>query len=168
MTRKGDQFEVDQDLAFQRRDWIFERVGWAALALVVVAGASGLLGRGPVSERIVETPDRLARIELGRFERHGAPARLIVTARRRTAQDTSVQIWIDGRYLDGITVEAVSPEPMSQASDASRTVFELALPHGADSTRVVFQFTPDALWARVAQLGVVGGQAASLGQFIFP
>jgi hypothetical protein len=168
VVRPDNRFQVDQDIAFQRRDWIFERIGWGALFLVVAAAAAGYLGRGRASERVAETADRSARVEYGRFERHGAPARLIVTVQRPQPRDTLVSIWIDDPFLDGVRMTQVTPEPVSQRSDARRTTFAFALSGGADRARVVFHFTPDALWAREAQVGVLGGAELRLNQFIFP
>ena len=38
--RVGD-LEIHQDLPFQRRSWTVQRVGWAIMALVVLAGLLG-------------------------------------------------------------------------------------------------------------------------------
>jgi hypothetical protein len=48
VQRAGD-LELNQDLRFQRRMWAVQRIGWAVMALVVLAGLLGLFGPGPLS-----------------------------------------------------------------------------------------------------------------------
>ena len=43
------KYPVREDMRFQRRSWALERVGWAVLALIAIAGLTGALGNGPAS-----------------------------------------------------------------------------------------------------------------------
>ena len=168
MPATRERLEVDDDLEFQRRDWLFERIGWGFLLLVLVAAMTGALGRGPLSDRHVEAPDGSARVHYGRLERHGAPAALALTVRRRAPSDTSVWIWINEAYLEGVELERVTPEPLAERSDASRTLLEFALPSGTDSARVTFRVIPDRIGPRVIELGLLGTRGMRLRQFIYP
>ena len=67
-TRVGD-LEIDQDLRFQKREWAFERASWVVMALVVLAGLLGLLGRGPMSDQTAVSGDGLVTVELRDGER---------------------------------------------------------------------------------------------------
>lgn len=168
MPPKRQHLEVDEDLEFQKRDWTFERIGWGFLLVVLVAAMTGALGRGPLSQRRVEAPDGSVRVEYGRMERHGAPAALTVTARRRAPTDTSIWIWMNEDFLDGVAVDRLIPEPLTERSDARHTLLEFALPRGTDSTRVTIRFTPDRIGPRVLELGILGTDGMRLGQFVYP
>ncbi len=45
MKRVGD-LEIDQDLAFERRQWSVQRVGWGVGALIIVAALLGCSAPG--------------------------------------------------------------------------------------------------------------------------
>jgi hypothetical protein len=42
--KRVSDLEVNEELEFQRRDWMAQRVGWTVMALVVVVALLGLLG----------------------------------------------------------------------------------------------------------------------------
>jgi hypothetical protein len=46
VQRHGD-LEIQEDLPFQRREWLVERVAWGVMALLIVAALLGLFGTGP-------------------------------------------------------------------------------------------------------------------------
>lgn len=55
MTHVIEGLEVGADRPFQERLWFWERVGWAAMLLLVVAALAGLTGTtGPASWGKVE------------------------------------------------------------------------------------------------------------------
>ena len=164
----GSQLEVDEDLEFQRRDWIFERAGWVALVLVLIAACAGLFGRGPLSDRSLTAPDGSARVDWARFERHGSPAEFTLTVFRRSPVDTTTRVWLDEGFVAGITLDRVIPQPVSEATDGGRLVLEIPTPRGVDSTRVIVRFTPDRIGERGIRLGIAGAAALRLDQFVYP
>lgn len=53
ILEKGDRvgdLEVPQDLGFQRRACTFERIGWVAMTLVLLAAIVGVWGEGPLAQ----------------------------------------------------------------------------------------------------------------------
>jgi hypothetical protein len=49
LPRIGD-LEIRQDLSFERRDWMMQRLGWAVIGLLILAGLTGLTGSsGPMT-----------------------------------------------------------------------------------------------------------------------
>ena len=72
MRRVGD-LEVSQDLDHEKKFWLVQRIGWALLFLLWLAGVAGLFGSGPLSGSTASAPD--LRLEYDRFVR-GAPAEL--------------------------------------------------------------------------------------------
>lgn len=163
---RGTGIEVDQDLDFQRKDWRFERIGWAAMFLVVVAAILGLLGRGPLSSASASADDGSLRIEYQRFERHGSQSELTVFLRRAASTDTSVQLWIGGEFLRSVQLQQIVPEPERQISLGDRTVYEVAL--RSDTGRVSFLVMPQRIGAHTLELGVPGRATLRRPQFVYP
>ncbi len=48
--------DVEEDMAFQRRNWRAERIGWAAMVAIVIAAVLGLFASGPLSWATAQTP----------------------------------------------------------------------------------------------------------------
>jgi hypothetical protein len=158
--------DVDQDLDFQRKDWTFERIGWIAMLLFVIAAALGVFGRGPLSKARASAPDGSMSVEYSRFERHGAPSHFTVTLRPAAAMDSTVSLWVSDAYLDGVWLERIVPQPVKEISQGDRTVFEV--PVFRDSARVSFHFRPDRLWSQRIELGSPGRDAMRLSRFVYP
>ena len=47
MAKTVQGMRIEEDRAYQRREWRFERIGWAVMAALLMAGLIGLLGDGP-------------------------------------------------------------------------------------------------------------------------
>ena len=43
------KYPVHEDMRFQHRSWALERAGWLVLALIAIAGLTGVFGNGPAS-----------------------------------------------------------------------------------------------------------------------
>lgn len=52
--RQNHQLEVGEDVKFQNRWWVFERIAWVFMALLLLAALLGLLGPGLLSLDQVE------------------------------------------------------------------------------------------------------------------
>jgi hypothetical protein len=49
MAHEYQRLELHYDDLFQRAAWRWQRIGWAFWSLVMIAGAVGLLGSGPLN-----------------------------------------------------------------------------------------------------------------------
>lgn len=166
MRRVGD-LEVDQDLVFERRVWVFQRVGWAVMTAAVLAALLGLLGPGPASSARAGTPDGTLASEYSRFVRASAETRLSVSFGRGAVQGEEVRLWIDRRYLEQASIERVTPEPASVEVGGDRLVYVFSAAAG-ESGQVTFSLTPRAFGRWRARIGVEGGPTLAFGQFVFP
>jgi hypothetical protein len=70
LPSRSSQLQIDEDLAFQRREWKIQRVGWGAMALVIIAALLGVFGTGPLSNATLEREG--LRLEYERFCRFAA------------------------------------------------------------------------------------------------
>ncbi|MDQ6718742.1 MAG: hypothetical protein M3Z17_10420 [Gemmatimonadota bacterium] len=48
-TYDSDTLGIAEDMNFQRRTWMVQRVGWAIMILVCIAALFGVFGKGPLS-----------------------------------------------------------------------------------------------------------------------
>lgn len=66
--------QLHEDLAHERREWKLQRVGWALMALALLAAVLGLFGHGPLSETASASADGALTVRHQRFERYQAPS----------------------------------------------------------------------------------------------
>lgn len=167
MGRIND-LEVDQDLAFERKSWAVQRIGWALMTLVILAALAGLLGPGPLSRAKAETPDGALVAVYNRFVRASDTDDLRVSFGREAIRDGVVRLWVDRQYLGGVDVERVVPQPASVEVASDRLVYVFTAAPDAASGEVGFRVKPQALGSRRVRLGLAGGPALVFRQVVYP
>lgn len=140
-----------------RRGGLVKRISWAFLVALLLAGFAGLLGSGPLSASVARG-DGFA-LEYERFVRRQAETELTFRLER------AGEIWLDRRWLEGLKVEAVTPEPDRQRAESDRAVFSFDL---APPTSVVFRVRPMGLGSLPARAGLSDGGAVEIWQFSYP
>jgi hypothetical protein len=164
--RVGD-LEVEQDLAFQRREWVVERVGWTAMLVLAVAGLLGLFGTGPLAAAEARGADGLL-LDYGRFERFNAPAELIFEVPAQSiAEDGTFTLALARDYLDDVEVEQVTPEPEEVRADGEWLTFTFGSA-APEAVTVVFHLQHDRIGPTELHVRLGDNQPLAIGQFIYP
>lgn len=165
--RVGD-LEVSHDFDYQRREWVVQRLGWAAMGLVVLGGLLGVFGEGPLSKATTFSPDGLVRVEYDRFLQYHNPCSLRVIVEGGVAEQGVVRLWLGRDYVDRLEIQQVAPEPtfMEAAPDGHVFVFRVT-----DPDRPVllnFQFEPDRRGPLPGRIGLDGCEPARFRHFVYP
>jgi hypothetical protein len=134
VPRHGD-LEIQEDLPFQQREWIAERVAWAVMALLVAAALLGDFGTGPLSRTTAGDEAGPMWLEYDRFVRLLAPAPLRVQLGPGAARDGMVRLWIDRRYIDSFELQQVTPQPDSMELGIERLIFTFRRPSARERLR---------------------------------
>jgi hypothetical protein len=163
-AREPKDLQVQEDLAFQRRDWLAQRIGWGLLALVLLAGLLGLTGSGPLS-RVTRADGRHLTVEYDRFVRHGSRANL--TFRTEPGAVTEARITVDRRFLVDNDLQHLVPEPRATRSrgDEIEFAYEVA-PGGGLNARWTFE--PEAIGRHTTTVRLNGGPPVEIRQFTYP
>jgi hypothetical protein len=140
----------------QRRYWLFERVGWTLLLLVIGAAAAGAFSGGPLSAATVAGAALSAHYE--RFARRGVDTRVTVTL---SAHST---LRVQG--ADGFDVAAVEPRPAAVRGDRGGLAYDFAAGDGA--TTVTFRLTPRRWGMQHLRLAADAGAPATLDILVYP
>jgi hypothetical protein len=158
----GDVFS-DQDLDFQRRSWVIQRIAWGLMVVVVGAGLAGLFGHGPASQSSARAGGLTVEYEsAARFQ---APTSLRLRLDGTAIHDGTAAIQIDQAYLDRFEIVGIVPAPAETRLDGEVLVYSFKVGQPGD---VIFNLKPERIGGAGAQIGVVGGQTARLEQFIYP
>ena len=149
---------VGEDLGFQRRVWRFQRLGWAGMAVFVLAGALGAFGDGPLADAASRSADGAVSVEWERIERAGRDSRLLI--RTTAAPDAPLVLRLEGGLADGVTVSSVEPEPAGASRAPGRSWLRFDPPPGGGPAEIKLRL-------RSAAPGVVDGVLA-LGDSAVP
>ena len=159
--------DVVKDRDHQRREWIFERIGWVLMALLVLAALAGALGPGLLSHAVAGSPHSSLWVEYDRFERHSARARLRVHV---TGEHDTLRIWLAREFLDRIDLRHVDPEPLEVVTARDRQIFVFARAPDAGPVEVIYHFEPTRIGSVVVRVGLEDASETSLqfSQFVYP
>jgi hypothetical protein len=163
----GD-LEVNQDLNFQRRFWTIERIGWIVIALAVIAALLGLFGTGPLSSTNAGDKGASLWLEYDRFGRFGSPTTLRVHKGAGVRSEGVVRIWLDQRYLEGVQIEQVTPEPQSVEATLDRLIYTFQVVKPNQPTVVTFHLMLEQVGSLSGRVGLVDETSLSFSQFIYP
>lgn len=166
IVRIGD-LEINQDISVQRRMWKIQRIGWAAMAVIVILGLVGLFGHGPVSRASVGDRQGPLWIEYERFGRHQGSSELRLHIR---VADTSkpVSIWIGPDYAAHVDIQQITPSPLRTTLADHGFTFEIATAdqHEPGVVTLLLQFR-DIGWV-TGEIRLPGSNPLSIRQFVYP
>jgi hypothetical protein len=136
------QFPIREDMRFQRRSWIVERLGWSLLVLVALVGLSGALGIGPLSWHRASNGSLL--VEYERFQRITRLARFTFNASGQTGPE--LRLHLSDAFQKNFEVSDIQPQPTHSATspDGIDLIFAAG---GANAGRIV-------IWAHSRHYGV--------------
>jgi hypothetical protein len=165
-TNAHGSLEIPQDMAFQRRSWRVQRVGWAVLALIVAAGLAGLAGSGPLSPATQESQDASLRLEYDRFTRMHAPSRLRLHFGTQAVRAGEVRIWLDRSYMEQVKLERVVPQPQQVQVGEKRLVYVFAAEEGQPGA-VTFEMQ-HRTFGRISGRAGIGDAVLEYRQLVYP
>lgn len=128
----------------KRTEWRWERIGWALIALIVVAELFGVFGGGAIAGTTVEEergPARYA-VDYEKWNRYAAvsQAYVIVFAPDATG-DTLNVTWTD-EIVRGWTIRSSHPDPDSGAATPEGGTFGYMVPSWSKTLVVGFEHLP--------------------------
>lgn len=165
MTRTRGKGSAEPDLAYHRREWTVQRVGWAAMALFLLAAIAGLFGSGPVSRTRSGDPAR-GSIDYERFARYGTETPLSICAAHAATPATQLMVAIPRDYLDSFAVESIVPEARSMRGSSERIEFVFDIT--AERSCIEFRLQPTHVGRARGLFSVSPGTPLPVSQFIYP
>jgi len=160
--------DIDQDLAFSRREWRVERVGWVVIALLVLAGLLGLLGRGPLTEKVAQDAAGQAWVEYYSIDHAGASSELRLHVERGVVAADQVWLTLNAAYLDRIEIESIAPEPAAQQRAEDGIVFGFYLIEPGQPVDLSLQYHFIEYGRATGEIRIEGGPQLSFSQFVLP
>ena len=130
-TEQRGRLEILLDPAFQRREWVIQRIAWVLMGVILLAALLGLFGDGPLSHASARSPDGRIRVAYERFLRNHAPGEFSVFVEPGAVDaDGRVRVWLARDYLESVRLKEVVPAPEAVAVAPERTLWTFHVPHG--------------------------------------
>lgn len=165
---KVGDLEIHQDLAFEARNWRLQRLGWMAMAVFILAGLLGLLGRGPLASARAASAGGLLQVEDQRFARHGSPAELWITVAPKALGAGPVAVVVSRPFLQGLEMQAIEPPPASAVAGGDEVVYTFNVDRDTPA-RILFRVIPDRYLWRHAEIRLRDARdRVHFRQFVFP
>ena len=165
----GSELQISEDMDYQRRTWLVERVGWIVLGAVLIAALLGLFGGGGlVASAELETDGGALAMQYDRFWRVDSPMRLRVVARPPADSDSTLRVWLSRDYVEALSLTTTTPQPDHVAAAADRYAFEFSLTDPGEAATIVFDVEVRGPGRLHGEIGVEGGESASFSQLIYP
>jgi hypothetical protein len=170
MVRKVDDLEITQDLEHSRLEWRLERVGWAIMALIIVAALIGLLGPGPVSSTTVGKGSVLWG-EYEQFIRYQAPHVLRLHVRPK-GTDSLVHLRLSRTFVDNVEMMQIKPEPAHIEAESNHFSYSFARDDASrtrdDSLTFTFEYQPEEFGKMEIEASVPDHHVIRFNQLVYP
>ncbi|MGG5812095.1 hypothetical protein [Falsiroseomonas sp. CW058] len=154
---------MERDLPFQRRTWRAQRVGWAAMAMLVAAALAGLFGGGGWLAA-GEAEDGGLRAEWPRIQRLGLaePLRMVLPA-----ADGLAELRLDAGAAARWRLRDATPPPLDAAAGPGGLVLRIGR-DGAGPAAIVLHLEPIGAPGPRRLRVESGGRALDLPIFVWP
>ena len=156
---------VKENMAFQKKNWAAQRIGWMVLLLVVVLALLGLFSDGPLSHARAVSADGSLQVEYQRFLKHGAESDLRIIAAPASPQ-REISITMDRALADSMSVEYLMPQPEASSGGEQGLQLTYAAPE-REPAILSLKIRPGS-FGRVRGRVSFADQSVVLNQFIYP
>ena len=157
--------QIEEDLQFQERAWVVQRVGWGVMLLLVVATIAGVFGEGALSSATVGDAKQL-KIEHERFVHYLTPTVLKIHV-RAGPEDKKLQVRINSGFMQAVKVDNVVPQPASVETGDQWLSYNFTVETPGQVT-IRIDLTPETIGRLSATINSGHGEPLSFRQFVYP
>lgn len=170
--KRVGSLELSQDDRFQNIEWKLQRVGWALMALVLLATALGLLGDGPLAHASAGDAASGLAVEYQRVERRHSTSEITLEVVNPSPGEP-LRLHLPSDYLADIGMREIIPPPTSTYLVGNEAVFEYApaddaLGEGGSPSQITLRIQPEAYGQVRGAVAMEGGPRVDLAQFVLP
>jgi hypothetical protein len=153
--------EIDEDLAFQRKEWLAQRLGVVLLFIFVLGALLGVTGMGgPLSHQVAGEPNGPVQLEYDRFVRRGGIAKIKV---RLNGISGEPRLWISSEYLDHVHIQSIDPRPDSVSIENNRHLY--TIPTKSPQATITLEVEHETFGTVEGEIGLVDSSAFRISQF---
>lgn len=167
--KETDGLQISQDLEFQQNEWRVERVGWAALGVLLILGLLGLFGGGGVlNSTTTGDQEQGVWVEHERFIRNLAPTTLTVFTAPEQVTGETLRIRLPQAYIGSFRVQSIEPEPEQVTVTRRELEYSFRVQNPGEPVSVRFSLQAEIIGFVRGDVVVNDGQTLSIRQFSYP
>lgn len=102
---------VGENLDFQRRWWLFERVVWGFFLLLILCDLLGLLGHGWLAKAHATVAGGALSIDYERIERANTPSMMTLHFGPAAIRDGQVEVFVSDSVVQDLGAVRLAPQP---------------------------------------------------------
>ena len=169
IRRVGD-LEIEQDLVFERRQNVVQRVGWGIGVLILLAAMLGGFGDGPLASATLRSPDGLITLRYQRLARDRAPDRLRIEIASAAIRDTEITIGLSQDYFEDVRIQTITPAPLAAEPASGEIRYRFAASDAPVVIHVDLEHDGPGSTAGTIRAHHPDGRHSSItfSQFVFP
>lgn len=160
VERIETDLELKEDIRLHERGWLWQRIGWFFILLLVILAATGFFGDGVVSKKNIMGAQTTLAYE--RFYRK--EARMEIKVGLRQPGGTHASVSFPNSYLEQFRIESIQPEPKEILLRGNSTHY---LFPGTDSMTLVFYLIPQSSGSVSGTIGI-NNRPYPITHFIYP
>jgi hypothetical protein len=166
VPKVDNEAAVGEDLAFQRRWWVFERVIWSVFLVVIVCDLLGLFGQGWLANAKASTPDKTLIIDYERIERASTPSTLTLHFGPAAIRNGHVQVYVSDSVTKALGAQRISPEPAVSAIGSGGISY--TFPATLSPANVDIQLQPTLIGRHTFRIQALGEPPIDASVFVVP
>jgi hypothetical protein len=128
-------------VAFHRKQFFAERLGWGAMAMLLVWAMLGGFGDGGISSREVASDEGTCVVQYEGFCRRDAPTMMHLNLLHGTTGQ-STYLHISREFLDAVRIERVTPEYRNMSAGEEGAVLQFDIKPGASDYSITMEYKP--------------------------
>ncbi len=131
--------QIEEDIAFQKRQWVVQRFGRYGMYLFVLAAALGFFGEGILSQKKIQ--HGILEVDYERFSRFQKNSIFkIKIAAQNSVESPHRTIWINNDFLKDIKIENIDPQPSHVQADSLGHNYIFETSKAGEALSVFFHF----------------------------
>jgi hypothetical protein len=158
-------YPIEEDMQFQRRSWLVERIGWSLLAMLLAAGLTGIFFHGPLSRTTARDASESVAVEYERFAHKTALTHFII--RVSAPLPDHVLVRLGPSFANMHDIESVEPRPI-RSSGGSYGLELLFARSAAGDIAAYIAARPKRFGLMSLHVEVEGRGALNIPQFVYP
>lgn len=167
-AQRIDDLEITQDLAVQHRTWVIQRMGWAAMALIIMAALAGLFGGGPLARMAAVDDQQLVSLEYDRFSRYEGELLLKLELFPQATKTQRVTVKFDRTYWTSHVIEQIDPEPVTSSTSFDGFLYTFQVHSQNAPATIIVRLRPEYLGSLDGHIRINEQGSLTFHQFVFP
>lgn len=162
MTERSLHDELDEP--FLRRQWRWQRVGWALRGLVIVLAVLGVLGTSPLAAKVVskDVDGAHYEVEYARWTRYQLLDRMHVRVHAPAAVGEELKVSFSREWVENNNVRSTTPEADGGGFGPDGATYTFQVEDWSQPMSIAFEFEPRKAFRSPGELRIAAGEGASV------